>query len=95
MGSMVYGVVADGLLAFWREVKERGGDEVGGLEDLEVALGGVVALGAVDDGLGGGDPGFLLLAPASPTLDLSPCLLSPPFSHSDEKQLEQKQSEIE
>ena len=40
------------MLAFGREVEQRGGDEIGGLEDLEVALGGVVALGAVDDGLG-------------------------------------------
>jgi len=54
-------VVADGLLAFGREVEQGGGDEVGGLEDLEVALGGVVALGAVDDGLGGGVPGDFLL----------------------------------
>ena len=53
-------VVADGLLSFWREVEESGGDEVGGFEDLEVALGGVVALGAVDDGLGGGVPGDFL-----------------------------------
>ena len=30
----------------------KNGDEVGCFEDLEVALGGVVALGAVDDGLG-------------------------------------------
>ena len=40
------------MLAFGREVEQRGGDEVGGFEDLEVALGGVVALRAVDDGLG-------------------------------------------
>ncbi len=53
-------VVAHRLLSFWREVEQRGGDEVGGLEDLEVALGGVVALGAVDDGLGGGVPGDFL-----------------------------------
>jgi hypothetical protein len=52
MGSMVTRVVADGVLAFGREVEEGGGDEVGGVEDLKVALGGVVALGAVDDGLG-------------------------------------------
>jgi hypothetical protein len=37
-------------------VKQRGGDEVGGFEDLEVAFGGVVSFGAVDDGLGGGVP---------------------------------------
>jgi len=56
----VEAVVADGLLAFWREVKEGGGNEVGGGEDLEVALGGVVAFGAVDDGLAGGVPSDLL-----------------------------------
>jgi hypothetical protein len=43
-------VVADGLLSLGRKVKQRGGDEVGGFEDFEVALGGVVALGAVDLG---------------------------------------------
>ena len=32
----------------------------GGFEDLEVALGGVVALGAVDDGLAGGVPSDFL-----------------------------------
>ena len=53
-------VVADGLLALGREVKEGGGDEVGGFEDLEVPLGVVVAFGAVDDRLGGGVPGDLL-----------------------------------
>jgi hypothetical protein len=41
-------------------VKQSGGDEVGGLEDLEIALGGVVAFGALDDGLGGGVPGDFL-----------------------------------
>ncbi|MFT6178229.1 MAG: hypothetical protein ACJAQT_004044 [Akkermansiaceae bacterium] len=35
---------------------KNGGDEVGGFKDLEVALGGVVAFGAVDDGLTGGVP---------------------------------------
>lgn len=53
-------VVTDGVLGFRREVVDDGGDEVGGFEDLEVALGGVVALGAVDDGLGGGVPGDFL-----------------------------------
>jgi len=48
----VEAVVADRLLALGREMEEGGGDEVGGFEDLEVPLGGVVALGAVDDGLG-------------------------------------------
>ena len=56
----VEAVVADGLLALGREVKESGGDEIGCFEDLEVALGGVVAFGAVDDGLGGGVPGDFL-----------------------------------
>jgi len=41
-------------------MEEGGGDEVGGFEDLEVALGVVVALGAVDDGLGGGVPSDFL-----------------------------------
>ena len=53
-------VVADGLLAFGREVKQRCSNEVGGLEDLEVALGAVVSFGAVDDGLGAGVPGDFL-----------------------------------
>jgi hypothetical protein len=35
------------LLAFGQEVEQRGGDEVGGFEDLEVALGVVVAFGAL------------------------------------------------
>jgi len=43
------------LLAFGREVEKSGGDEV-----LEVALGGVMANGAVDNGLGGGAPGDVL-----------------------------------
>ena len=42
--------VAHRLLAFRRDVEKSGGDEVGSFEDLEVALGGVVALGAVDEG---------------------------------------------
>jgi hypothetical protein len=41
-------------------VVDDGGDEVGGFEDLEIPLGGVVAFGAVDDGLGGGVPGDFL-----------------------------------
>ena len=48
------------MLAFVREVEQRGSNEVGSLEDLEVALGGVVALGAVDDGLGCFVPGDFL-----------------------------------
>ena len=47
--------VADGLLAFRWEVEQSGGDE-----DLEVALGGVVAFGAVADGLAGVVPGDFL-----------------------------------
>jgi hypothetical protein len=57
---MVSGIVADGLLAFRWEVEQSGGDEVGGFEDLEVALCSVVAFGAVDDGLAGGVPGDFL-----------------------------------
>ena len=56
----VEAVVADGLLSLGREVVDDGGDEVGGFEDLEIPLGGVVALGPVDDGLGGGVPGDFL-----------------------------------
>ena len=56
----VEAVVADGLVALWREMVDNGGDEVGSFEDFEVALGGVVAFGAVDDGLGGRVPGDLL-----------------------------------
>ena len=41
-------------------MEQRGGNEVGSLEDLEVALGGVVALRAVDDGLGCFVPGDFL-----------------------------------
>ena len=53
-------VVADSLLALGREVEQSGCDEVGGFEDLEVTLGGVVPFGAVDDSLGGCIPGDLL-----------------------------------
>jgi len=60
MGSMVIRIVADGLLALGWEEEQGGGDEVGGLEDVKVAFGGVVALGAADDGLGGGVPGDFL-----------------------------------
>ena len=56
----VEAVVADGLLAFRWKVKESGSDEIRRFEDLEVALGGVVAFGAVNDGLGGGVPGDFL-----------------------------------
>ena len=56
----VEAVVADGLLAFRWEVEKSGGDEVGGFEDLEVALGSVMAFGAVDDDLAGGVPGDFL-----------------------------------
>jgi hypothetical protein len=57
---MVLLIVAHRLLSFGRNVLDGGGDEVGGFEDLEVALGVVVALGSVDDGLGGGVPGDFL-----------------------------------
>jgi hypothetical protein len=53
-------VIAHRLLALGRDVEKSGGDEVGGFEYLEVALGGVVVFGAVDDGLGGGVPGDFL-----------------------------------
>ena len=53
-------VVSDGLLAFGWQMEECGGDEIGSLENLEVALGVVMALGAVDDGLACGVPGHLL-----------------------------------
>jgi len=43
-------VVANRLLAFGWNVEKSGGDEVGGFEDPGVALGVVVALGAVDAG---------------------------------------------
>lgn len=41
-------------------MEQGGGDEIGGGEDLEVPLGVVMALGPVDDGLGGGVPSDLL-----------------------------------
>ena len=56
----VEAVVADGLLAFRWEVEQSGGDEIGSFEDLEVALGGVMAFGAVDDGLAGSVPSNFL-----------------------------------
>jgi len=56
----VEAVVAQRLLAFRWDVEKSGGDEVGGGEDFEVALGGVVAFGAVDDGLAGGVPSDFL-----------------------------------
>ena len=46
----VEAVVADGLPALGWDVEKSGGDEVGGFEDLEVALGVMVAFGAVDAG---------------------------------------------
>jgi hypothetical protein len=39
---------------------KNGSDEIGGFEDFEVSFGGVVPLGAVDDGFGGSVPGNLL-----------------------------------
>ena len=44
----------------WGHKVEGGGDEIRRFEDLEVALGGVVAFGAVDDGFDGGVPGDFL-----------------------------------
>jgi hypothetical protein len=48
------------LLSLGRKVVDRGGDEVGGLKNLEIAFDVVVTLGAVDDGLGGGVPSNFL-----------------------------------
>ena len=48
------------MLALGRQVQECGGDEIGSLEDLKVAFGVVMALGAVDDGFSGGVPGDFL-----------------------------------
>jgi hypothetical protein len=56
----VAAAIADGVFSLRWEVVDDGGDEIGGFEDFEVALGRVVALGAVDDGLGGGVPGDFL-----------------------------------
>ena len=47
-------------MAFRWEVEQSGGDEIGSFEDLEVALGGVMAFGAVDDGLAGSVPSNFL-----------------------------------
>ena len=58
---MVIRIVADGLLAFGWNVIDGGGDEVGGFEYFEVALGSVVAFRSVDDGLAAGIPGDFLL----------------------------------
>ena len=52
----VEAVVADGVLAFGRDVLDDGGQKVGGGEDFEVPFGVPTAAGAVDDGLGGGVP---------------------------------------
>ena len=46
----VEAVIADGLLAFGRDVLNGGGGEVGGFEDFEVALGVPTASEAIDDG---------------------------------------------
>ena len=56
-------------MSLGREVEKSGGDEVGCFEDLEVALGGVVAFGAVDDDLARGVPGDLLERELVPQLD--------------------------
>jgi hypothetical protein len=52
--------IADGVVVAVGDVLDGGGDEVGGGEDLEVALGFPVAAGAVDDGGGFFFPGDLL-----------------------------------
>ncbi len=41
-------------------MEEGGGDEIGSLENFEIAFGVVMALGAVDDGFAGGVPGDFL-----------------------------------
>ena len=41
-------------------MEECGGDEIGSLENLEIAFGVVMALGAVDDGFAGGVPSDFL-----------------------------------
>ncbi|MFT5854407.1 MAG: hypothetical protein ACI8XO_001651, partial [Verrucomicrobiales bacterium] len=41
-----------GIVGLWGDVEKIGGDEVGGVEDLEVRSGIVVVFGAVDDCLG-------------------------------------------
>lgn len=48
------------MLALGRAVVDDGGDEVGGFENFEVPLGGMVAFGAVNDCLSGGVPGDFL-----------------------------------
>ena len=48
------------LLAFGWQMEECGGDEIGSLENLEIAFGVVMALGAVDDGFAGGVPSDFL-----------------------------------
>jgi hypothetical protein len=42
-------VIPDGMLGFGRNVVDESGDEIGGLENLEVAFGRMVGFGAVDD----------------------------------------------
>ena len=56
----VEAVVADGLMAFGWNVFDGGGEEVGGFEDFEVALGVPTAARAIDDGFGVGVPSDFL-----------------------------------
>ena len=42
-------IVADGLLVLRRDMADRSGKEIGGGEDLEVALGAPTSLGAVNN----------------------------------------------
>ena len=53
-------VVADHLRAFVRDVLGDGGLEIGGGEDLEVAVDFGIEPRAVDDGVGGGFPRHFL-----------------------------------
>jgi hypothetical protein len=46
IGSKVLLLISDGVLGFWRNVVDDGGEKIGGFDDLEVALGGVMAFGA-------------------------------------------------
>jgi hypothetical protein len=57
------------LLSLGREVEKSGSYEIESFEDLEVALGGVVAFGEIDDALAGGVPGGLLEKELVPQLN--------------------------
>ncbi len=46
--------------AFWRDLRQQGGDEFGGREHFEILFGAPVAVGAVKDAAGGGVVGDFL-----------------------------------